>query len=684
MYNDPNTAATLTPAGITDTGADPSCGGIISPTTKLPPDPSAWSTCSIYTGDNISNMKYNENTTWRYTDAYKIFYNKASPSSAYPLCTSPTTKGGGYIQLIGTPTTSNKVATIVQKSRNYGNWKSGQDICSTARGDNNSTKYDSQLKQIPGDSLYDSDTKLFDALTNIINFAKTSNNNEFVQNDGGNIKINKIAFNTKLTSNSNSQTYSHLWPSTSEPNNDTIVIAWGHGMGDGGCGSLYYVQNSYNKNTVLLASVGTRSFSGEISDNVETDGQTYLSADLPDSAKGCQQPFIKRVNTGDMYNFLIDLHTYLQNPLPTPSGGTCSAPPLNEVAPNSISYKSCPNTPSYYGVQNPTLNDPIKWEKLAQGWKDSGGSPTYCQHFLRVTAGECQSAREGDAHSCVYTGTSGLMQLDSAKTFIGTDNVGTSPSQLDMNNPCQLAVAARDLFLHQGPTLDGLPITSYKYNPVCYPNNEPVGTTIPVNSWQSPSFGNETCNFIGPFCHRGTTSEKSCSSITTENSCTGRRKWENGKCYDNAVMWNGGGNAGQAPFTCYYNSKMVSYSGNWDSISTQLSSSCKPDDGAVNCTKTECAIIEQKASEIASNFCAMTTPTSVPTTAPTSVPSTAPTSVPSTAPTAKPGHSTKDPTCGSCDACVWKAANNACYSNWTHDDCTGAGSEYVWCGGSYL
>ena len=301
-------------------------------------------------------------------------------------------------------------------------------------------------------------------------------------------------------------------------------------------------------------------------------------------------------------------------PAPAPPGSCPDPPPLDDLTTGGASsYEDCPAISTYYGKDNPTDGDPITFDKIAQGWIDSGGNKTYCQHFLRTLAGECSD----DGNSCVYTGGgSGLMQLDSTRTFLLKDyppgeNAAENQSLFNWlsvhnNNPCYVAHFARDLFVTQ-PNIAGNDWRPQTYgdftidspNNACYVDEGPVNKYWKVEDWQSAydTPGSKTCNFIGPFCHRGI------------NSNPWKKPDPNAKWTDNTAktIWNGGGNPGQGPFTCYSNIKMVNFSGKWDDISRKVSKNCDPNTGGLQCTRADCDIIEQAAIQGAQGFCDKTT-----------------------------------------------------------------------------
>jgi len=311
----------------------------------------------------------------------------------------------------------------------------------------------------------------------------------------------------------------------------------------------------------------------------------------------------------------------------------CEYPPyLDELKCNDSTYKSCPPIQNYYDKSdksNPVKGDKITFDKIAQGWIDSGGNKKYCQHFLRTLAGECNPSEDSTgSKSCAYTeGGSGLMQLDSTRIFL-KKNDKTADNGINNlqdwlyennNNPCVAAHFARDLFVEQPDVTSATLENPVRYpnkksgeftiigpNNACYVNKEPVNKKVRVREWQKDydaSPDAQTCNFIGPFCHRGI------NSLPYESPNPDIEL--GGEKGDDGIIWNGGGNNYQGPFTCYSNIKMLEYSNNWDQfkdkVKGKVSQKCNPNTGAVNCTRAECALIEKEAIRVATEFCNNTT-----------------------------------------------------------------------------
>ena len=111
-----------------------------------------------------------------------------------------------------------------------------------------------------------------------------------------------------------------------------------------------------------------------------------------------------------------------------------------------------------------------------------------------------------------------------------------------------------------------------------HPGNDIAPVCVPVE-FQEETYGKDiTCNFEGPFCHRG----------------------EQGR-WDKVILWNGGGNSNQgSPFTCYSSSSFLKQTGDMDAMN--VSEDCKSAQNSV-CTATECALLKPKAEEIAQGIC---------------------------------------------------------------------------------
>jgi len=153
--------------------------------------------------------------------------------------------------------------------------------------------------------------------------------------------------------------------------------------------------------------------------------------------------------------------------------------------------------------------------------------------------------------------------------------------KLDLNNPCHAALLAKGLFLHKGHFFEGIPLCGELDFHACYPGGTPVSTETPVLPKQVAAYGSgNTCNFIGPFCHAVN---------------TGR-------------VWNGGGNTGQGPFSCYYDYKFLKDNSdqpgrplNVPGIATQ--DKCLTVAGATSCTREQCGYITAAAVKASNDIC---------------------------------------------------------------------------------
>jgi hypothetical protein len=95
--------------------------------------------------------------------------------------------------------------------------------------------------------------------------------------------------------------------------NGGVAIASGHGLGDGGCGAVFLVQQGKAPgtqahdnpgNTIMLLQVGTRAWSGEISDTLDsTAGYLRKGSNTPtalSSSASCLQPRFRRVSNKEL------------------------------------------------------------------------------------------------------------------------------------------------------------------------------------------------------------------------------------------------------------------------------------------------------------------------------------------------------------------------------------------------
>lgn len=161
-----------------------------------------------------------------------------------------------------------------------------------------------------------------------------------------------------------------LYKNLGNPNNGGVGIAWGHGVGDGACGSFSFLKQgetfdwptkegepykdtSYNNNVVLLAQIGMRAWSGEWNDSIGTqippfnknnkfdDGlngasQVYITENLPynnDSAT-CLQPLMADLDARAVDKLLdvicptLPLNRYGHDPCKIPQqNGICTCVP---------------------------------------------------------------------------------------------------------------------------------------------------------------------------------------------------------------------------------------------------------------------------------------------------------------------------------------------------------------------
>ena len=91
--------------------------------------------------------------------------------------------------------------------------------------------------------------------------------------------------------------------------NGGVALSYGHGLGSGACGTVSLIQNgpeidsSIQGNTIINYQIGTRSFSGEITDSfwlkdskLDGAGSYYLIEAMQPPANTCSQPVFKNIN----------------------------------------------------------------------------------------------------------------------------------------------------------------------------------------------------------------------------------------------------------------------------------------------------------------------------------------------------------------------------------------------------
>jgi hypothetical protein len=158
-------------------------------------------------------------------------------------------------------------------------------------------------------------------------------------------------------------------------------------------------------------------------------------------------------------------------------------------------------------------------------------------------------------------------------------SIDGQPQGLDLNNPCQAPIVAKNLFLRQSKdTFGGHKIASFGYNPSCYGNDDSdiAPQMIPADKGGKKSGydGSETCNWDGPFCHRSS---------------------------KNQIMWNGGGNNYQgSPWPCYGYIRFLKQAGK---VPSNVSTQCSSDSSGNQCSEAECKILGKVSEEVAQGIC---------------------------------------------------------------------------------
>ena len=235
---------------------------------------------------------------------------------------------------------------------------------------------------------------------------------------------------------------------------------------------------------------------------------------------------------------------------------TCAAqgPPLEIL---TAELSQCPPNKNYFkedqgGTKSETW---LTFDQIALGWRDAGLKEKDIEvavSALIIAGGECSPPTAVDSKfptaTCVVAGTKGSdskggfgtnpYQLDSAIPKIGSfflmKSGGQAPTwknkagedqTLDINNPCQAAIASTQLFMTQNhtpkwstvqglspscPSCDGGTVLGWPSNGMCdgaHPTYKvaPKFNPRPAGSGTDSFAGKTLCNFIGPFCHHDNT-----------------------------------------------------------------------------------------------------------------------------------------------------------------------------------
>ena len=114
-------------------------------------------------------------------------------------------------------------------------------------------------------------------------------------------------------------TLEKVWNSLGTVANDGVALSWGHGFYGNGCGDKVFVKQGENKtlgtpnpnNIALNLQIGTRAWSGEMSDNIETNSQTYIVEGMVGAADSatCLQPLIMPMSKNDVFTLFEFLHS---------------------------------------------------------------------------------------------------------------------------------------------------------------------------------------------------------------------------------------------------------------------------------------------------------------------------------------------------------------------------------------
>ena len=151
--------------------------------------------------------------------------------------------------------------------------------------------------------------------------------------------------------------------------NDGVAIVSGHGLGDGGCGALFLVQQGRTQgtvthenpgNTILLFQIGTRAWSGEISDTIDSKSG-YLragsnTAKSEADSQSCLQPRFRRLSNDEIDGLLNALCSNNDCYVPPPDG-TC------ELGPNHGDWEPVQCEVNDSESKCPTAGGVCKWVK---------------------------------------------------------------------------------------------------------------------------------------------------------------------------------------------------------------------------------------------------------------------------------------------------------------------------------
>ena len=370
--------------------------------------------------------------------------------------------------------------------------------------------------------------------------------------------------------------------------NGGVAISWGHGFGDGACGSMSLVQqgkgngtekNANPGNTNLHFQIGMRAWSGEINDTIDlsdiSDPIQGNTGYLQDGASACLQPRFRQLSNPEIDSLLDTVcaevsgcPTGTTSPKSTPksapddkpkstpksapddkpkstpksapddkpddkpdaTGFTCKIPDVKSIR-TGPDHTSTAAVCQKYKNANASDTRNVSWKEMAQAWKAAGNNMEYCPAALVIGGGECQPLADTTKGCNIQaTGKSGIWQVDSARG-----------GSLNLFNPCDNAKAVYDQIVR--------PPSSY--DPGCFTG--PDGSVTPslritgappgggVGGADDKYFntsGSPNCNWLGPFCHWQSTKTK------LETCCA----------------WTGGGNSNQPQgFPYYYQSKFLEY-----------------------------------------------------------------------------------------------------------------------------
>ena len=281
-------------------GADPSCGS---------KDTTTWTACGLNPSSNNYSTTNNYNIT--NINAYKQAFKNSGANTCINCNNSNGTNDcNGHIILTDS-SNKGKVAVLAHGSFGalpsiwYNNNNQPMAVCSTGHYSCNYDKF-SYGKLV---SLFNYIVQHGIDDTGLSNYVK-------LYTPTSSILITKQAFIDAGLS--------QVWNNLGTVSNNGVALSWGHGFFTNGCGDMTFVKQgnkikstkqTSSNNVSLNLQIGTRSWSGELTDSITTSksvskqGQAYIVEGLPNASNSasCLQPLIMPFNYKDankLFEFL--------------------------------------------------------------------------------------------------------------------------------------------------------------------------------------------------------------------------------------------------------------------------------------------------------------------------------------------------------------------------------------------